>query len=142
MRKLLALASTVLLCSCATYNLTLMPRDGGQMATGTVNKQDKTLTINLAGKVYHGPYTYMRSGSVGFGNAYGTASGVGGIATASAWGSSFAMSSMATGSAFLQAPDGSGLRCRFQFSTASQQGIGECMTDQKQIYDMQITTSH
>lgn len=142
MRKLIVLASTILLCSCATYHLTLMPRDGGQVASGTASQADKTITITLAGKVYRGTYSYVQDGSFGFGNAFGTAVGPRVVATGSAWGNSFAMSAMGGGMALLRANDGTGLRCRFSYSSMTAQGTGECMDDQHKLYDMQINTGY
>jgi len=127
------LASTAicaLLAGCATYDLSLMPRGPGKMAHGTAKQIDKSVAISIDDRTYNGRYAYVQGGSFTLGTAF-----VGGQ-TATANATSF--SAVGNGNVLAQSPDGHNLRCVFSFSGWSQSGTGTCLTDDNQLYDLQI----
>lgn len=134
MRKLLLMLTLLALAGCS-YNIALMKRGSSEVAQGTASENGKTVEITLDGKVYKGHYTFVQQGFSTFSTGYATSG------YHSAWGNGagYAAASAGQGNVLATAPDGSGLRCQFAFSTSSHSGMGECQDDQGGIWDMQIT---
>lgn len=119
------------LTGCATFQLDIMPRGPGEMAHGEAKQIDKTVTIQLGSSTFYGHYVLVRGGSFSLANAFGG----GQTATATAMG----ISAVGSGNVLAHASDGHNLRCVFDYSGWSRAGTGTCLTDDGQIYDMQIT---
>ncbi|WP_236871922.1 hypothetical protein [Burkholderia pseudomultivorans] len=132
MRKIIGAAAFALaLAGCATYDLALMPRGPGKMAHGTAKQIDKTVSITIDERTYHGKFAYVQGGAFTLGTAF---SG-GQVATGNAVG----ISATGNGNVLAQSADGHNLRCVFSFSGWSQAGTGTCLTDDQQLYDLQIS---
>ena len=132
MHKILAgIGLLALLSGCATYDLALMPRGPGKMAHGVAKQIDKTVSITIDDRTYDGKFVYVRGGAFSLGTVF---SG-GQVATGNAIG----ISATGNGNVLAQAADGHNLRCVFSFSGLSQSGTGTCLTDDQQLYDLQIT---
>lgn len=130
--KRISLVALLALASCA-HEITLMPRGPGQPGHGSANAamgDSGTLTIDLNGKTYTGRWVLVRGGGAGFATGY---SG-GNVATGSAYGADMS----APGQALLSAPDGSHLRCQFNYSSWSSAGAGQCQDDAGLVYDMMV----
>lgn len=132
MRKPVVCCAAVLtLQGCATYDLSLLPREAGPMAHGTAKQIDKSVSIILDGETYVGHYVYVQGGAF----SLGMASAGGQVATGSAIG----VSAVGNGNVLAQSADGQhNLRCVFNFSGWTQQGTGVCLTDNGNTYDLQI----
>ncbi|MBU9403779.1 hypothetical protein KTE13_28950 [Burkholderia multivorans] len=101
------------------------------MAHGTAKQIDKTVSVTIDDRTYDGKFVYVSGGSFSLGTAF---SG-GQMATGNAIG----ISATGNGNVLAQAADGHNLRCVFSFSGLSQSGTGMCLTDDQQLYDLQIT---
>jgi len=100
------------------------------MAFGTAKQIDKTVSITIDDRTYVGKFAYMQGGAF----ALGTAFSGGQVATGNAIG----ISATGNGNVLAQSADGHNLRCVFSFSGWSQSGTGTCLTDDQQLYDLQI----
>lgn len=154
MKYLILFLFPLFLSSC-TYQLTLMPRDGGTtyhgLATRDIVPGSGDLSITIDDTTYSGSWTAMRdqySGSDSvtiYNNAQPMHSSpiASAMASSSATAASAAMaasantSSRSSGSALLSSPEGRGLRCEFQYGGGGV-GDGFCIDDTGRIYDMQI----
>lgn len=138
MRKAFALVLAIALSGCA-YNLTLHPRDGGPVGSGTANSSNKSLTIDLAGKTYRGTYVYD-GGSPVFSQTFGNATAFNRFGTTSAYGSATTtgyVPGSGQGRVVAFASDGSSIRCEFTFRQGS--GIGVCEDNTNKPYDLVIS---
>ncbi|WP_232515874.1 lipoprotein [Burkholderia multivorans] len=132
MRKIISAAALALaLAGCATYDLSLMPRGPGKMAHGTAKQIDKTVSITIDDRTYDGKFAYVQGGAFTLGTAFS-----GGQVAA---GNAVGISATGNGNVLAQSADGHNLRCVFSFSGWSQAGTGTCLTDDQQLYDLQIT---
>jgi hypothetical protein len=129
--KLVAGAAFILaLQGCATYDLSLMPRGPGKMAHGTAKQIDKSVAVTIDDRTFNGHYAYIQGGSFTLGTAFS-----GGQV---AIGNAIGVSATGNGNVLAQSADGHNLRCVFSFSGWSQSGAGTCLTDDNQLYDLQI----
>ncbi|MGN8190305.1 hypothetical protein ACTJLD_30410 [Burkholderia sp. 22088] len=131
LKKICALLVALPLAGCATYDLSLMPRGPGKIAHGTAKQIDKTVSITIDDRTYDGKFAYVQGGSFTLATAF---SG-GQVATGNAVG----VSATGNGNVLAQSADGHNLRCVFSFSGWSQAGTGTCLTDDQQLYDLQIS---
>lgn len=130
--KILAAAAICsLLAGCATYDLSLMPRGPGKMAHGTAKQIDKSVVISISDRTYSGKYAYVQGGSFTLGTAFSGGQTATGNATS--------ISAVGNGNVLAQSDDGHNLRCVFSFSGWSNSGTGTCLTDDNQLYDLQIS---
>lgn len=131
MKKTIAVIALLSLAGCATYQIDLLPRGPGTMAHGTAKQLDKSVTIQIGTETYVGRYVYTQGGAFSLGSA--TAGGQ------TAFGSAIGISATGNGNVLAQSSDGHNLRCVFNFSGWSQSGTGTCLTDDGQLYDLQVT---
>jgi hypothetical protein len=134
--KRLAIAFVALLLGGCAHQVTLTPRTpGAPIGTGSAPASmgdTGTITVNLNGRTYTGRWVYVRGGSVGVANAFGSS---GQFAT----GLGYGLSMSGPGQALLSADDGSRLRCVFTFSEWGDTGFGECVDDAAgETYDLTI----
>ncbi len=138
MVRLPALALAVLLAGCtATYALTLMPRDSGQLYYGEATGRtggEMWLRITIGERTYEGTWVVSDPGpTTGFvvGGVFGSRrSGVGtSVVVDNPLGSD--------AKALLRSADGKGLRCDFRGVTGAA-GSGTCRDDQGFTYDVQL----
>jgi hypothetical protein len=130
MKTALALAAAAaLLGGCvSTYNLTLMPRDSGQLYSGVmenVGGGEGRVSVTIDGKTYDGTWVQVVSDrtpgyALGFGGTVTMDNPEGGLATA-----------------LLQSRDGTGLRCEFRGGSYGTGG-GRCRDDRGREYDVQL----
>ena len=141
MRKLLiqVVLVNLLLTGCArTHNLTLHPRNESLSGQGVAQEAEKTVTINLNGKVYSGTYAYDGR-KVATLQIYNNATAYAGAKSASASGGSFGTAYVpgsGNGRVLAIAADGDAIRCEFQYSSGS--GIGICRDNSGKDYDLLI----
>lgn len=121
---------SALLAGCATYDIALMPRGPGKMAHGTAKQIDKSVEVSIDDRTYSGHYVYVQGGSFTLASAFS--------GTRTATGNAMSFSAVGNGNVLAQSPDGHNLRCVFSFSGWSQSGTGTCLTDDNQLYDLQI----
>ena len=137
MQKIASLISFLLLTGCA-YPLHLHSRDGTGNGIGVANSSDKAMKITLGGMDYSGKYIFD-GGSVAATNMFGTATGYSRSGTMSAYSQSYGTTYIPGsnyGQAFLLAPDGNSLRCKFMYKDNN--GLGECESNNGKIYDLII----
>jgi hypothetical protein len=138
MRAILILLACGLLAGCA-HNLYLASRTTG--VTGTARVTTRTgqgggeIDIAIGTEVFHGRWVYSPQGGA---VAFGTATGIGGGQVATASGTAFAVPTNGNGTILASAPDGTQLRCGFNYSEWNNTGIGVCQDSHGEIYDMQI----
>jgi hypothetical protein len=132
----LALAALALTGCAATYNMTVMPRDGGQRYTGVIHDEGRgegAISVTIENKTYNGTWvqstpdrtTAYVSGGLGWGRR--------------AWGLGYVTMDNPAGveaKALLNAQDGSGLRCDLKSDRG--RGGGLCRDDKGREYDVQI----
>ncbi|MDH5212573.1 MAG: hypothetical protein OEW96_12965 [Betaproteobacteria bacterium] len=141
MTRLPALALATLLAGCTTtYELTLMPRDSGQLYYGEATGQtggEMRLRVTLGERTYEGTWVVSDPGPrTGFvvGGVFGSRrSGVGtSVVIDDPLGTE--------AKALLRSADGRGLRCDFKGVTGAA-GSGICQDDQGLVYDVQLRRS-
>jgi len=137
--RLAGLLFALLALNACGHNLYLVGRTSG--ATGsarivtTPGHPGGDVTILLAGKTYTGRWVYMSNGgSVSLDTATVTSSGQ----TATATGAGVSAPMQGNGSIIASAPDGSSLRCVFNYSEWNSSGLGVCRDSKGEIYDLQI----
>lgn len=128
MNRLLVIACATLFSGC-TYQLQMMPRDGGAVYRGSVSSNGTgsgTVKVDLGGRSCSGPFVTTNSG-VGFGLAQ--TYGAGGSA------STFGAASSGTASykVMMTCSDGSGVRCDVQ---GMDTGGGICVDSANRVYDI------
>lgn len=135
--RIFSLLVTIILGGCA-YPLQIHSRDGSGSWSGIANSGNKSMTINLEGVNYTGNYIFD-NGSVATTNVYGTVNAYGSAKPATAHSQSYGTTYIPgsnQGQAFLLAPDGKSLRCRFTYIGNS--GLGECQSNNGKVYDLVI----
>ena len=141
MIRLPALALAALLAGCTTtYELTLMPRDSGELYYGEANGQtggEMHIRVMIGERTYEGTWVVSDPGPrTGFvvGGIFGSRrSGVGtSVVIDDAPGTE--------AKALLRSADGKGLRCDFRGVTGAA-GSGTCRDDQGLTYDVQLRRS-
>ena len=129
--RIIAILLLLALAGCA-HKLTLMERGTGIISHGTVPgswDNSGNLTIEIEGLVYTGTWVLSSGGGMSLMNTYGSQ-----ISTSVG----FFSSGQGVGNAMLHAPDGSSLRCQFQYSDWTATGIGVCVSSDGRVFDMQI----
>jgi len=135
----LAAVSLIALLGGCTHNLYLAGRStpvtgGGSIVTAGNKSGDITLT--LGSKTYTGRWVYvMHGGGIGVGTA--TAFAGGNIATVT--GTATSLPTGGGGTILATAPDGSTLRCVFDYSEWGGTGVGVCQDSAGELYDLQIS---
>jgi hypothetical protein len=138
MNRVPALAMAALLAGCtATYSLTLMPRDSGQVYTGEASGQtggETQVSVAIGERTYTGNWVVADPAST-------TGFVVGGIfgSRRSGIGTSVVIDNYpgTEAKALLRSADGRGLRCDFRGVTGPA-GSGTCQDDQGLVYDVQL----
>ncbi len=101
----------------------------------TAGNHSGDISIQLAGKTYTGRWVYAPGGgSIGF----GTASAFSGTQSATATSTFVGLPTGGNGSVLASAPDGSTLRCAFEYSEWGSTGVGVCQDGKGEVYDLQI----
>jgi hypothetical protein len=119
---------TLVLAGCG-HVVTLYPRGGGDLATGTLNDGSRNMTVNIKGVTYKGQFVRGQTFGVGFGQAIGAAPG---------FGTALMVGSNNQSSALLISEDGkSTLRCELKV-VAAVGGNGVCVDKDEKTYDMSI----
>ena len=135
-------AAALLAGGCASsYNMTLMPRDSGQLYSGVIEDSGRgegRVSVSIDGKTYDGTWVQVTNDrSTGFvtGFGFGGRRGFGGFSL----GSTVTLDNPegALSTALLQAADGSGLRCEFRAGGYGRGG-GHCRDDRGREYDVQL----
>ncbi|WP_236693702.1 hypothetical protein [Robbsia andropogonis] len=128
--SILAYGAATLLVGC-TYNVALLPHGPGKIAHGTANKIDKSVHVVINGRSFDGHFVYVQGGSFALGSAFS--------GTQSATASAINVNAVGAGNVLAESADGHNLRCVFNYSGLSNQGSGQCLTDDGVSYDLQIT---
>jgi CubicO group peptidase (beta-lactamase class C family) len=145
MKTALALAAAAaLLGGCvSTYNLTLMPRDSGQLYSGVmenVGGGEGRVSVTIDGKTYDGTWVQVVSDrTTGYALGFGGARGGWGRGWGWGAGGTVTMDNPEGGlaTALLQSRDGTGLRCEFRGGSYGTGG-GRCRDDRGREYDVQL----
>ena len=135
-KRAACIALAMLLGGC-THNIYIMGANGttGTAEVTTFGNHSGSITINLGGKVYTGRWVYAPGGgAIGLGTATASAGGQ----TATATSTYVGLPTGGPGTVLASAPDGSTLRCAFSFSEWGRTGIGTCLDNAGQRYDLQI----
>lgn len=137
-RSVIALAVVVALSGCA-YQLSAMPRDGGQLYYGEATNNQMgggSVTLTIEGRTYTGQW--VRTGSNDSYTILTThaRNNRGGTSTGTAFGQT--VGAGGTGKAMLSSPDGKGLRCEFS-GGGSGSGGGICIDDAQRVYDLMFS---
>jgi hypothetical protein len=142
---ILAAAALVLGGCATTYQLTLMPRNSGNLYYGTAtdsNSSEGAISITAEGVTYNGTWVQVTpertTGYVGGGAGWGGGWGGGGrwVGGGGGW-VSVDNPYGGRSTALLRSADGRGLRCDF-VGSAQGYGGGTCRDDKGLIYDVQI----
>jgi len=136
-RQLAAALSLAALSGCAHTLYVLGPTPeltGKTTVTTTPGQSGGSITLVLGGETYTGRWVYMRGGSFSLASMTAT----NGLRTVSATGSAMDISAVGSGTLIMSAPDGSHLRCVFNYSGWSSSGLGVCEDDKGRRYDLQI----
>lgn len=134
-----AVAAGLAACS---HNVVMVGRETGAMGIGSAAASmgnSGTLTIDLLGETYSGPWVYMsHGGSVGYGliNTYGYGANSGSVHGSA---TTFNQSTGGRGTVLMSAPSGSTLRCEFDYNTWTSTGLGVCEHSDGEIFDLQIS---
>lgn len=133
-----ALLMSLLILSGCGHNLYIVGRTSGATGTAhivTAGNHNGDISIALKGKTYVGRWVYAPGGgSVSF----GTATAVSGTQSATSTGTAIGLPMGGPGSIIASAPDGSSLRCSFNYSEFGSTGIGICQDGEGETYDLQI----
>lgn len=125
MKKLILIAA-IALAGCG-HVVTLFPRGGGEIATGTLNDGTTNMTVRLKGVDYSGKF--IRGQTFGFGTSQTLGAGF------PRFGTSVMVASSNQSTAVLVSEDGqSVLRCELTVVAASG-GNGVCVDKDGQAYD-------
>jgi hypothetical protein len=140
-RKIASLLACIGLVACThTFNVYLTGRTSGTTGQTEVlvssGHPSGDISLVLKGKTYTGRWVYMSGG--GSLNLT-TATVVSGPHTASGTGMAVGLPSGGNGTMNLTAPDGSSLRCVYDYSAWSRSGVGLCQGSDGEMYDVQIS---
>lgn len=132
MKKIfLALLPFIAACS---HTVTMYPRGGGDIGTGTLNDGSRDIAVNLKGKQYTGKFVRNQSYGFGLGQTFGA--GPTGIAMKPGFNTAAMMG--ATNQATAVLTNGSDvLRCELVVVNASD-GSGVCVDEKGVTYDVLI----
>lgn len=129
---------SLMLIGCG-HNLYLVGRTSGEKGTASVQRapgqKSGDVSIALRNKTYSGRWIYVASGGV---TGFGVGTAFSGASYATGTGTFVGASSHGVGTILASAPDGSTLRCEFQFNSMGNTGIGTCQDETSEIYDLQI----
>ena len=126
--KVLIALSVLTLTACG-HVVTLYPRGGGEMATGTLNDGSRNISINLKGVTYSGQFVRGQTFGFGIGQSFGTRP---------SFGTSMMVGSSNQSSALLVSADGKlVLRCELTV-VAAIGGNGVCVDKDNVTYDMNV----
>lgn len=136
--KGLAVVTVLLSLTGCGHNFYLVGRSSGASGRAhivTAGNHSGDIAIDLSGKTYTGRWVYAPGGgSVGFGSA----TAFSGTQTATATGTMIGLPAGGNGSILASTPDGSTLRCVFQYSEWGSTGVGLCQDNRGETYDLQI----
>lgn len=134
--KMAVLAACLALGACG-HNVYLTSRSTGLQGTTVVKggSGGGDMAITLGPRLYSGRWVYAATGG---GTSFGTATSFSGGQTATATGTFVALPTGGNGTVIASAPDGTQLRCAFNYSELSDAGTGVCQDSTGQIFDMQI----
>jgi len=136
--KLAASLLLVVTLSACGHNMYFVGRTSGVKGTTrvvTAGNHSGDISIDLGGKVYTGRWVYAPGGgSIGF----GTATAFSGGQTATANSTVIGLPTGGNGTVLASAPDGSELRCAFNYSEWGSTGVGVCEDSKGETYDLQI----
>ena len=120
---------TVLALTACGHIVTLYPRGGGELATGTLNDGSRNMSINLKGVTYSGQFARGQTFGFGIGQSFGARP---------AFGTSMMVGSSNQSSALLVSADGKQvLRCELTV-VAAIGGNGVCVDKDNVTYDMNV----
>jgi hypothetical protein len=126
--KVLIALSVLALTACG-HIVTLYPRGGGEMATGTLNDGSRNISINLKGVTYSGQFVRGQTFGFGIGQSFGARP---------SFGTSMMVGSSNQSSALLVSADGKQvLRCELTV-VAAIGGNGVCVDKDNITYDMNV----
>jgi hypothetical protein len=128
-----------LLAGCvSSHSFYLMGRQSGVSGSGIVpanGRHGGPITITIGARQFTGQWIYMESGgSVGI----ETATGYSSRGAATATGIGVGLPTGGNGNVIASAPDGTTLRCAFNFSEIDMHGVGLCQDNKGETYDLQI----
>jgi len=139
-KQALTVLSLITLCGCvSSHDFYLVGRKNGAIGTATVpanGRHGGPIEIALGNKTYKGRWVYMETGG---GAGVGLASGYSAGRTATATSTFVGLPTGGNGTVVAAAPDGSTLRCTFDFSEWNLKGVGVCEDSAGEIYDLQIS---
>jgi hypothetical protein len=136
-RSWILLGLALVEASCAAHNVTVVNRQTGEIATTSVpgGRPSGDIQITTGGRVYTGTWVYVANGgAIGLSSV----SAFSGAATATATGTMMAIPTGGGGTVIASSPDGSTLRCQFQFNQMGNTGLGVCQDSRGGVYDLQI----
>jgi hypothetical protein len=120
---------TVLALTACGHIVTLYPRGGGELVTGTLNDGSRNMSINLKGVTYSGQFVSGQTFGFGIGQSFGARP---------AFGTSMMVGSSNQSSALLVSADGKQvLRCELTV-VAAIGGNGVCVDKDNVTYDMNV----
>lgn len=132
MKKIfLALLPFIAACS---HTVTMYPRGGGDIGTGTLNDGSRDITVNLKGKQYTGKFVRNQSYGFGIGQSFGTGST--GLIMKPGFNTSAVMGASNQATAVLTSGS-EVLRCELVVVNASD-GSGVCVDANNLVYDVLI----
>lgn len=135
-----SIASVLVLAAClagCTHGVYLVGRTTGAVGTANVSGPGSSgpITIALGGRIFTGRWVYSATGGgVGLTQASATT----GRLTTTGSATLLSLPTGGPGSILASAPDGSSLRCGFQYSEWGGTGMGACQDSAGEIYDLQI----
>lgn len=92
-------------------------------------------SINLGQKTFTGRWVFASEGG---GVTLSSGQAFSGAQTATFSGTGITLPGGGNGSVIASAPDGTGLRCQFNYSSMSETGLGICQDSLGEMYDLQI----
>jgi hypothetical protein len=123
------IALSILLLTACGHIVTLYPRGGGDVATGTLNDGSRNMNITLKGVTYSGQFVRGQTFGFGIGQSFGTRP---------TFGTSVMVGSSNQFSALLISADGKQvLRCELTV-VAAIGGNGVCVDKDNITYDMNV----
>jgi hypothetical protein len=133
MQKLVLLCLFPLLAACS-HSVTMYPRDGGDIGTGTLNDGNREIVVTLKGKQFAGKFVRNQTYGIGIGQSLGAApTGIAlkpGFSTAAMMGSTNQATAVLTSGTEV-------LRCELVVVNASD-GSGVCVDANNKTYDVLI----
>ena len=123
------IALSILVLTACGHIVTLYPRGGGDLATGTLNDGSRNMNITLKGITYSGQFVRGQTFGFGIGQSFGARP---------SFGTSMMVGSSNQSSALLVSADGKQvLRCELTV-VAAIGGNGVCVDKDNITYDMNV----